>query len=105
MAEDAAKYYELPELPQVIFYTILLNEAKRLGVLQGWALRSLESALIELRWSIFESWFWLYGDQIFEARFRPKVGSRESSRTSRLEKGMEVELEDEASDMEKEDSP
>ena len=49
MAKQAAKYYRLPELPQVIFYAMLLNEAERLGVLQGHALRSLESALTELR--------------------------------------------------------
>jgi len=35
VAEEAAKYYELPELPHVIFSTMLLNEAERLGVLQG----------------------------------------------------------------------
>ncbi|KAJ8429439.1 hypothetical protein Cgig2_021091 [Carnegiea gigantea] len=50
VAEQAAEYYELQELPQVIFYAMLLNEAERLGVLQGQALRSLEEALTELRW-------------------------------------------------------
>ncbi|KAJ8427748.1 hypothetical protein Cgig2_008552 [Carnegiea gigantea] len=58
MAEEAAEDYELPELPQVIFYMMLLNEAERLGVLHGRALRTLESALTELRWSTFESWRW-----------------------------------------------
>jgi len=72
VVEEATYYYELSELPQVIFYAILLNEAERFGVLQARALRSLESALIELRWSTFESWVWLYGDRIFEARFRPR---------------------------------
>jgi len=55
MAEEAAEYYELPELPKAIFYAMLLNEVERLGVLQGRALRSLESALIELCWSTFKS--------------------------------------------------
>jgi len=62
VAEEAVEYYELPKLPQVIFYAMLLNEVERLGVLQGQALRSLESTLIELRWSTFESSIWLYGD-------------------------------------------
>jgi len=56
VAKEAVEYYELPELPQVIFYAMLLNEAERLGVVQGRALRFLESALVELHWSTFESW-------------------------------------------------
>jgi len=55
VAKEAAEHFELPELPQVIFYVMLLNEAERLGVLYGRGLRILESALIELRWSTFES--------------------------------------------------
>jgi len=47
-AEQAAAQYELPELPQVIFYAMLLNEAEKLGVLQGLRLRSLEVALTEI---------------------------------------------------------
>ncbi|KAJ8442188.1 hypothetical protein Cgig2_005128 [Carnegiea gigantea] len=39
VAEQAAEYYGLPELPQVIFYAMLINEAERLGVLQGQRLR------------------------------------------------------------------
>ncbi|KAJ8433390.1 hypothetical protein Cgig2_019180 [Carnegiea gigantea] len=35
MAEEAAEHFELPKLPQVIFYAMLLNEAKGLGVLHG----------------------------------------------------------------------
>jgi len=33
--EHAAAYYELPELPQAIFYAMLLNETEKLGV--AWA--------------------------------------------------------------------
>jgi len=62
VVEEAAEYYEFPELPEVIFYAMVLNEAERLGVLQERALGSLESALIELYWGNFESWVWLYGD-------------------------------------------
>ncbi|KAJ8427424.1 hypothetical protein Cgig2_019036 [Carnegiea gigantea] len=71
VVEEASEYYEPLELPQVIFYVMLLNKAERL--------RSLESALIKLPWSTFESWVWLYGDRIFEARFCPKFRSGESS--------------------------
>ena len=62
VAKEAVEDYVLPELPRAIFYVMLLNEAKRLGVLHGRALRALESALTELRWSTFESWVWLYSD-------------------------------------------
>ncbi|KAJ8420667.1 hypothetical protein Cgig2_025351 [Carnegiea gigantea] len=57
VAEQAAEYYELPELPQVIFYAMLLNEAEKLGVLHGLRLLSLE--------------------------FRPKSGSDEGTRADR----------------------
>ena len=67
VAERAAEYYGLSELPQVIFYAMLLNEAEGLGVLQGQVLRSLESAITELCWSAFKSWVWLFGDRIYEA--------------------------------------
>ncbi|KAJ8432517.1 hypothetical protein Cgig2_001110 [Carnegiea gigantea] len=69
VAKQAAEHRELPKLPQVIFYTMLLNEAERLGVLQGRRLRSWEVAVTELHWSAFELWIWLLGDRIYEARF------------------------------------
>ena len=62
MAEQATAHYELPKLPQAIFYAMLLNEAEKLGMLQGLRLRALEAALTELRWGAFESWIWLFGD-------------------------------------------
>ncbi|KAJ8429798.1 hypothetical protein Cgig2_015630 [Carnegiea gigantea] len=55
---------------------MLFNESERLGVLYGRTLRIMESALTELCWSSFESWVWLNGDRIFEARF-PKKAERE----------------------------
>ncbi|KAJ8429238.1 hypothetical protein Cgig2_026274 [Carnegiea gigantea] len=58
-AEQAAAQHEHPELPQVIFYARLLNEAERLGMLRGLRLRSLE---------------------VYDARFRPKGHSDESTR-------------------------
>jgi len=33
VAEETARRFELPELPWVIFYAMLLNETERLGVL------------------------------------------------------------------------
>ncbi|KAJ8442958.1 hypothetical protein Cgig2_019531 [Carnegiea gigantea] len=72
VVEEAAEYFELSELPEVIFYAMLLNEAKRLGVLHGQALRTLESAFTELHWRTFESWVWLYDDRIFKTWFRTK---------------------------------
>ncbi|KAJ8423406.1 LOW QUALITY PROTEIN: hypothetical protein Cgig2_030573 [Carnegiea gigantea] len=59
VAKQATEYYELPELPQ--------------------ALRSFQSAFTELRWSAIESWIWLFGDRIYEARFRLKGSLRENS--------------------------
>ena len=84
---------------------MLLNEDERLGVVQGRSLQSVELALIELHWSTFKLWVWLYGDRIFEARFRLKVGSGESSRTSQQKDSSKVELEDEFSAIEKAASP
>ncbi|KAJ8440417.1 hypothetical protein Cgig2_017650 [Carnegiea gigantea] len=79
VAEEAAQRFELSELPQVIFYAILLNEAERLGVLHGRTLRIMESALTELRWNTFEAWVWQNGDRIFKARFWEKAGHEEES--------------------------
>ncbi|KAJ8432823.1 hypothetical protein Cgig2_008537 [Carnegiea gigantea] len=79
LAEQAVEHYELPELPQVFFCTMLLNEVERLGVLHGQRLRLLEAALNELRWSTFESWLWLFSDRICEAWFCPKSGSGENA--------------------------
>ncbi|KAJ8425534.1 hypothetical protein Cgig2_021339 [Carnegiea gigantea] len=67
---------------------MLLNEAERLGVLQGQTLQSFESALTELRWSAFESWIWLFGDRIYEARFRPKGSLGENSGAGRQEESL-----------------
>ncbi|KAJ8429206.1 hypothetical protein Cgig2_012334 [Carnegiea gigantea] len=68
---------------------MLLNEAERRRALHGRALRTLESALTDLRWSTFESWVWLYGDRIFEALFQTKAAPKE--------KGSEVEPKGEGS--------
>ncbi|KAJ8444370.1 hypothetical protein Cgig2_019928 [Carnegiea gigantea] len=54
---------------------MLLNKTEKLVVLHGPRFRSLEVALTELRWGAFESLIWLFGDRVYEARFRPKSGS------------------------------
>ena len=77
VGKEAAGCFELPELPQVIFYAMLLNEAERLGVLHGQMLRIIELTLTELHWSTFESWVWLYGDRIFEAQFQANTEPKE----------------------------
>ena len=101
MAED----YEVPQLPQVIFYAMVLNEAERLGVLHRQALRTLESALTELCWSAFEPGVWLYGDQIFNAWFRRKAALEESLRADLQEEGSKVEAKGEGSASEGAASP
>ncbi|KAJ8419880.1 hypothetical protein Cgig2_000617 [Carnegiea gigantea] len=87
MVEQAAAYYELPELPQVIFYAMLHNEAEKLGVLHGSRLRSLEVALTELRWGAFESWIWLFGgafsDPAAMMAFPPTDRTREMANYAR----------------------
>ncbi|KAJ8427752.1 hypothetical protein Cgig2_008556 [Carnegiea gigantea] len=55
MAEGVSRYFKLSELPQTIFYAMLLSEVERLGVLHRRTLHIMESALTELRYSTFES--------------------------------------------------
>jgi len=83
VAEEAAQRFELPELPQVIFYVMLLNEAERLGVLHGWTLCIMESALTELRWNTFEAWVWQNKDRILEADSGKRSSKRKRPRTPR----------------------
>jgi len=95
VAEEAAGHFELPELPQVIFYAMLLNVAERLGVLHGHTLWVMESALIELRWSTFESCVWLNRHRIFKAQFWAKVEPKEeSSRAGQQEEDSEAKQKD-----------
>ncbi|KAJ8436467.1 hypothetical protein Cgig2_000452 [Carnegiea gigantea] len=72
VAEEATQCFELPELPQVIFYAMLLNEAERLGVVHGRMLCIMESALTELRLSTFKAW-------ILEARFCEEAEQKKES--------------------------
>ncbi|KAJ8432493.1 LOW QUALITY PROTEIN: hypothetical protein Cgig2_003570 [Carnegiea gigantea] len=82
---------------------MLLNEAERLGVLQGQAFRSLESAFTELYWSAFESWIWLFGDRIYETQFRPKGSLGENLGAGQQEESSARETVDEDSALEEAD--
>ncbi|KAJ8441272.1 hypothetical protein Cgig2_013687 [Carnegiea gigantea] len=55
-AEGAAADFELPEIVQATFYTILLNEAIELGMAYDFMTESIKSSLVGLRWSTFEVW-------------------------------------------------
>ncbi|KAJ8424173.1 hypothetical protein Cgig2_003016 [Carnegiea gigantea] len=76
-AEGDARYFHLPELPQVKFYTMLLNEAARLGMLGRWTVDIMESALTELRWSTFKVWVPHNRGKILEARHQEVASSDE----------------------------
>ncbi|KAJ8423391.1 LOW QUALITY PROTEIN: hypothetical protein Cgig2_003776 [Carnegiea gigantea] len=72
-AEEATRYFRLPELAQVIFYLMLLNEVTRLGMLCRWALNIMESARTELRWSVFKVWVRQNKSKILEAHLRERA--------------------------------
>ncbi|KAJ8435893.1 LOW QUALITY PROTEIN: hypothetical protein Cgig2_010926 [Carnegiea gigantea] len=44
-AEEYAWDYEVPELPYVVFLAMLLNDGVKLGILHGWMIGIMESAL------------------------------------------------------------
>ena len=50
VAGEYTQDYEVPELPQVVFLAMLLNDVVKLSVLRGWMIRVMESTLKELRW-------------------------------------------------------
>ncbi|KAJ8425253.1 hypothetical protein Cgig2_015860 [Carnegiea gigantea] len=56
MVEEFAQDYEVLELPQVVFMSMLLNDDVKLSVLSGWMIPIMESALKELRWNAFQAW-------------------------------------------------
>ncbi|KAJ8425510.1 hypothetical protein Cgig2_024221 [Carnegiea gigantea] len=56
MAKEYAQDYNLLEIPQMMFLVMLLNDAVKLGVLRGWMIVIMESALKELWWGTFQAW-------------------------------------------------
>ena len=65
---EYAHDYEVPELPQVVFMEMLLNDAITLGVLSGWMILMIESAVKELRWNAFQVWPGCNRGKIMEGR-------------------------------------
>ncbi|KAJ8423646.1 hypothetical protein Cgig2_006677 [Carnegiea gigantea] len=55
-AEGTTADFELPEIVQVTFYAMLLNEAVELGVTHDFTVESMKSSLVGLRWSTFDVW-------------------------------------------------
>ncbi|KAJ8439000.1 hypothetical protein Cgig2_012996 [Carnegiea gigantea] len=53
-AKEYAQDYEVPELPQVVFLAMLLNNVVKLDVPRRRMIEVMESALKELRWSTFQ---------------------------------------------------
>jgi len=67
VAEEYAQDYEVPDLPQVVFLAMLLNDAAKLGVLCGWMIVVMGLALKELRWNAFQVWIGHNRARIMEA--------------------------------------
>ncbi|KAJ8426729.1 hypothetical protein Cgig2_011550 [Carnegiea gigantea] len=84
-AKEAAQDFLLPEIPQVTFCAMLLNDAVRLGVLSRGMIEILELDLVELRWSTFEEWLWCSRGNILRAsRSEPDSDREESSELMHL---------------------
>jgi len=62
--EGAAADFELPEMVQVTFYAMLLNEAVELHVVHDFMAKGLRLALVGLRWSSFEVWMSLVDHEL-----------------------------------------
>jgi len=70
-AEQAARDFGLPEMVYATFYTMLLNDAMKLGFMGGFIAASLKASLKGLQWSSFESWI-LHGEHdLLEAQLCP----------------------------------
>ena len=54
-AERVALGFELLEMVQATFYTMLLNYAVELGIVSGFLVDNLKSTLDGLRWTSFEA--------------------------------------------------
>jgi len=67
-AERAAADFELPEMVQATFYTMLLNGAVELGVVRGFMVNGLKSSLVGLRWTCFEAWMSRTDHELREAQ-------------------------------------
>jgi len=75
--ERATVDFELPEMVQAIFYTMLLNEAVELGVVYSFMAKGLKSSLVGLRWSCFEAWMSRTDHKLREAQLRQRTTAAE----------------------------
>jgi len=55
-AEAAAVEFELPEIVEMTFYAMLLNQTFELSVAHEYTAERMKSSLMGLRWSTFEVW-------------------------------------------------
>ena len=55
-AERTVVDFELPEMVQVTFYTMLLNDAAELGIVSSFLASDLRLTLEGLKWTPFEAW-------------------------------------------------
>ncbi|KAJ8422193.1 hypothetical protein Cgig2_011945 [Carnegiea gigantea] len=74
--EEAARDFELPEIPQVVFLAMLLNDAVTLGILCGWMIDIMESTLKELWRRTFQVWVGRNRSNILRACY-PKADSNQ----------------------------
>ena len=83
MEKEYAQIYELPELPQVVFRAMLLNDTMKLSVLSGRIIVVMESVLMELQWNAFQVWTGRNSSRTMEARRQQEtfsdLGEEESS--------------------------
>ncbi|KAJ8444774.1 hypothetical protein Cgig2_011736 [Carnegiea gigantea] len=73
VAKEATRDFKLPEMPEVVFVMMLLNDAVKLGVLCGWIIGMIKLALKELRWSTFQAWVWRNRSRHLEARIKRRT--------------------------------
>ncbi|KAJ8439002.1 hypothetical protein Cgig2_012998 [Carnegiea gigantea] len=66
-AKVTALDFLLPEIVQVVFYTMVINDALELGVLSRDLAELLKSALVDLQWSTFEVWLRRNRDNLLRA--------------------------------------
>ncbi|KAJ8444860.1 hypothetical protein Cgig2_029791 [Carnegiea gigantea] len=90
-AEETTRDFLLPEIVQVIFYTMILNDALEMGTLSRDLDEMLKSALVSLRWSTFEVWLWRNRDSILLA-YNIELDSPEAGRTLQLTRTIPVEF-------------
>jgi len=80
--EETIWDFYLPEIPQVVFFAMVLNDAVKIGVLHRWMITIIESALKELRWSIFEECLQCKSDDILEAHHSETDNNQEEGSES-----------------------